>query len=516
MFGLAALLGCAPNGESEPDERTDEEPDEEFVVPEFLDAASGEVMLRVDRTDDLEFNVRGVRPGLTGVFIDEQSIGIASDDTGLATLTADTLTVRLEGAMLVGDHTIKLQTLAPDKILESEVVTLFVGNSTVTGLSATMNDAVAFQADSIDAHGHGDSGVLMGLDLESETVMLTLAPSEGDGWAFGDAVTLELPDFDRTDEPRFTVSAGIREVDDERRVRIAWRSGLEGRAMLGSDILWPPPSIQVQTVVDLTAELDGFEYTRLGRPLILGDVLVMEALLTQDVERPTPGDRTLLTSVIDPTDARFGPARVSAVGGGRDIDRIAPVRDVLTHLRGGTPGFAARAAGVRGVSYDIDTSTGTLSERPSGSNDRFSALRDINGPPQTILGSLQARHVFAPLEADTPRVFLRQFDDRPRGGSEDASPGPNALEALSDISAPVTSTVIAGVPVFLIPQGIDTPVAAIYSGGPTPRVVLLDGLACEEVAVPITPDAADSGMVSVACRRGRDVHRGTIRVDEET
>ncbi len=516
MLGLAALLGCAPDGESGLDEPSDDEPAEVFDQPEFLDPAGGEVTIRIDRTDDLEFTVRGVRPGLTGVFIDEQSIGIASDDASLASLSPDTLVVRLEGGMVVGEHTVMLQTRSPDELIDSEFVTVFVSPSVVSGLTATMNESVAFEADVIDAQGHGEFGVLMGLDLESETVMLTVAPSEGEGWALGERVTLELPDFDRTDEPRFTVSAALRDVDDERRVRIAWRSGAEGRALLGSDMLWPPASIQVQTVVDLTAEFQGFEYSRLGRPLILGDVLVVEALLTRDVERPTPGDRTLLTSFIDAEDARFGPARASALGGGKDIDRIAPVADLLTHQRGGTPGFAARAAGVRAVSYDVDESTGTLSERPSGSNDRFSAMRDMNGPPQTVLGSFQSRHVFAPLRGEGPRVFLREFDDRPRGGSQDVSPGGNALSGLSDISAPATSTIIAGLPVFLIPQGTDTPVAAVFNTGSMTRVVLLEGLACDEVAVPITPDSAESGMLSVACRRGRDVHRGTLRVDEET
>lgn len=516
MFGLAVLLGCAPEETPGPDMPSGDGPTEMFDVPEFLDPAGGEVTVRVDRTNDLEFGVRGIQPGLTGVIIDEQSIGIASDDSSPASLTHDTLIVRLEGSMTVGKHTLMLTTPSPAEVIDSELVTVFVTPSTVSGLTATMNDAVAFEADVIDAQGHGESGVLMGLDLESETVMLTLAPSEGDGWALDRPVTLELPEFDRADEPRFTVSASLRDVGDARRVRLAWRSGLEGRSMLGSDMLWPPASIRLQTIVDLTAEFEGFEYSRLGRPLILDDVLVMEALLTHDVERPSPGDRTILTSVIDVEHARFGPARASAIGAGKDVDHIAPVRDLSTYVRGGTPGFAARTAGVRAVAYDLDASTGTLSERPSGANGRFSAIRDADGPPQTVLGSLQTRHVFAPLQADSPRVFLRQFDDRPLGASEDASPRANALNALSDISAPVTSTVIAGLPVFLIPQGTSAPVAAVFNTGSMTRVLLLEGLACDEIAVPVTPESAESGMISVACRRGRDIHRGTLRVDEET
>lgn len=518
IFGLVVLLGCAPGGESGADDSSDEPPSEALDVPEFLEPAGGEVMIGIDRTDDLAFSVRGVRPGLTGVVIDEQSVGIASDASSPARLSADALTVRIDGAMVVGEHTIMLQTQASDALIDSEVVTVFVGPSTVAGLTATMSDAVAFEADVIDAHGHGGDGVLWGVDLASEPALMTLAPSEGDGWSLADRVTLELPELDRTGTPRFALSAGLRDVDDERRVRIVWRSGAEGRVLLGSDLLWPPPSIQVQTVVDLTAEaeFDGFEYSRLGRPLVLGDLVVTEALLTQDVERPAPGDHTLLASVIDPADARFGPARPSAAGAGRDVDRIAPARDLSTHLRGGTPGFAARTAGVRAVSYDVEASTWGVSERPSGANDRFSALRDMEGRPETVLGSLRARHVFAPLQDDSPRVFFREFDDRPRGGSADIAPSTNALSMLDEVSAPVTSTVIAGLPVFLVPQGVDTPVAALLSTGAATRVFLLEGLACDEVAVPVTPDAAESGMISLACRRGRDVHRGTLRVDEES
>ncbi len=514
MLGLALVLACATDDPDGPASETEAEADEVFEVPNFIDPPNDEATIGVDRSEDLVLSVRGIRPGFTRVFIDEQSVGTGLDTHGPVSLDPDALTLHLTGALVVGEHTLQLRTLTPDETLESEVVSLVVTAAEFEGITGSMNDNVAFEADVIDAQGHGDAGVLMGYDLSTDPVSLTLAAAQDEGWAIADRVTVPLTGFDRTDEPRFTAAAVLRERDETRRVRIAWRTGEEGRALLGTDVLWPAATVHTQAVVDLSEQFEGFEYSRLGRPLILGDTLVVEALLSPDVEQPLPGSRTLLTSYIDPVTGRYGTPRISAVGEGRDIDRIEPVRDLLSHARGGTPGFSARVAGLRAVVFEVDSGTGALSERPTGASDRFSTLGDANGPTHTIVGALDSRHVFAPLEADSPRVFLRQFDDRPGGGSEDVSPGMNALSDIGDVSAPVTSTILGGLPVFLVPQGTQTPVAAIVGIGDTPRVVLLEGLACDEIAVPIVSAEAMTRELSAACRRGRDVHRSTIRLDE--
>lgn len=520
MLGLAAVLACAAEDADGPASETEADPEEVFEVPTFVEPPNDEATITVDRSEDLVLSVRDIRPGFTRVFIDEESVGVGLDADGPISLTPDALTVHLTGALVSGNHTLQLRTLTPDETLESEVVRLMVTDAEFAGLTASMDDAVVFEADVIDAQGHAESGVLMAYDLSTDPVSLTLAAARDEGWAIADRVTVPLTGFDQTDEPRFTAAASLRTLDDTRRLRIAWRTGEEGRALLGTDVLWPAATVHTQAVVDLADEAGrpedtaGFEYSRLGRPLILGDTLVVEALLSPDVEQPVPGARTLLTSYIDPATGRYGPARVSAVGEGRDIDRIEPVRDLLTHSRGGTPGFSARVAGLRAVVFEVDAGTGTLSERPTGASDRFSTLGDANGPTHTIVGALDSRHVFAPLQADSPRVFMRQFDDRPGGSSDDVSPGMNALSDIGDVSAPVTSTVLGGLPLFLVPQGTETPVAAIVSAGDDPRVVLLEGLACDEIAVPIpTPSARE---ISAACRRGRDVHRGTIRLEDGT
>lgn len=513
--GLVALLACSPGAGPGEQSDTDEPQSEVFEEPEFLDPPNDEVTIPADRTNDLELGIRGVRPGLTRVLLDEQSLGIGQGEAREVVLGVDLLRLRLSGAMVPTVHTLQLRTVSPDEVLDSEVIEITIAPSQPRDLRASRDDEVVFEADSIAAHGHGRGGVLLGLDLTTDPTTVTVARADDEGWLIMQRVTVELPDFDPGEEPRFAVSGGLRVLEAGDRLRLAWRSGVEGRSMLAADMLWPPATIQVQSVVDLARDFDDLEYGSLGRPLILGDTLVMEALLTQDVERPPPGSRTLLLAAANPDGGRFGPARRSAIGGGRDIDRIEPVRDLHAHGLSHTPGLSARAEGIRTVVYDLDASSGTLSERPSGTSDRFSALRDTLGPVHTVLGSLQGRHAFAPLLADEPQVFLRQFDDRRGGDSFDVSPGTDALSDIGDITAPVTATVIGGLAVFLIPQGPDTPVVAIISAESDGHVRALNGLACDEIAAPTTEVTFETGRISVACRRGRDVHRGTIQLVED-
>lgn len=510
---LAGLLACTPpQGDTEDTEGT--ETGEVFEEPEFLEPANDEATLPANRTNDLELQVRGIRPGLTTVLVDGHSVGTGQDPSGAALLTPDMLTLRLTGALVPGQHSLRMHTTAPDALLESGEVLLTVVPGPPANLSATLEDTVLFEADMVMGHGHGERGVLIGLDLSTDPARVHLTPAADTGWALDDTLAFDLPAFDRSDEPEFSVSAGIHREDDSARLRIVWRSGVEGRVLLGSDMPWPPPSLHIQRVVDLEDGFDAFEYGRLGRPLLLGDTLVVEALLTGDVEDPKPGDRTLIVAHIDPERARFGPPQRSAVGGGRDIDRIGPVRDPFTHSRGGVPGLAARTAGLQTSVYEVDASTGTLSERASGNSDRFASLTETIGVPQAVLGPLRGRTVFAPLQADEPRVFLRQFDDRVGKTSTDIGPPQNTLSVLGDVTGPITSTVLGGRPVFLVPQGVDTPVVAILTDGGPGRAVALDPLACDALAVPVGEAATE--QLEVACLRGHEVFRGTLELEEDT
>lgn len=518
--GLVSTLlwACSPPPAEPSEGETGGDTDAPTEAPAFLDPVGGELTISVDRTDDLVLEVADVRSGLTRVFLDERSIGGAVEPDGLVMLTPEAFTLRLSGALVPGDHVLQLQTLAGDEALISENVLLDVLPVQVPSFEASLDDAIVFEADAIDAHGHGDDGMLFGIDLSADPVELALAPAQGVGWDVAAVDRIELPGFQRTDEPRFTVTAvgrrGDPEDPDDDRVRVAWRAGFEGDTVLAADAPWPIVGINTQTAVTLDPWRDETEYALLGRPLMLGETLVVEALLATDVETPRPGDRTVLTSRLDGEPGKFGPPQRSAVASGRDLDGIAPVRDLLTHRVGGTPGFSARVSGLRTVAFELDRVTGAITERATVANDRYSILTDATGPIQTIVGAFSTRQAFIPLGGSSPRVFLQHFEDDANGRSENASPEPAQLESLTDISAPVTSTVVAGLPVYLIPQGVDDAVVAIVSGGPTPAIRRLEGLACDELAVPVTDASADTRSIEVACRRGRDVSMGRVEVLE--
>ncbi len=512
------LWACSPPPSDTPSGETDAASQEPVEAPAFLNPASGELSITLDRTDDLVLEVADVQSGLTRVFLDEQSLGGATEPNQVVQLTTDVFTLRLSGALVPGDHMLQLQTLAGGEALVSEDVLIDILPVEVPAFAASREDAVLFEADAIDAHGHGRDGMLFGIDLSTDPVELMLAPADGTGWDLDALDAIELPGFHRTDEPRFTVTAMGRDGDpdtpDDNRVRVAWRAGLEGDTVTAVDAAWPVVSISTQTAITIEPWRDQTEYALLGRPLLFGETLVVEALLATDVEAPRPGDRTLLTSRLDGAPGKFGPPQRSAAVSGRDIDGIAPVRDLLTHRIGGTPGFSARVSGLRTVAFELDRTTGAITERATLANDRFSILTDATGPIQTVVGAFSTRQAFIPLGGSSPRVFLQHFEDDANGRSESAGPEPALLESLTDISAPVTSTLIAGLPVYLIPQGVDDPVVAIVSGGPTPAIRRLDGLACDEIAVPVTDESAGARALDVACRRGREVTRGRIEVLE--
>ncbi len=518
---LGAALAIASCGGSDPEASDDEmsatESAPPLEAPEFLDPADGELAIRVDRIGDVVLGVQSIETGLTRVILDGHSLGGLAEPSAAGQLGGGELRLNMAGAMVSGNHTLKLRTQDSAEPLDSTEVLVALIPVMPPALQATLDSQVLFEADAIDAQGHGATGVLYGLDLQTDPPSLTAFRASGPGWNTDEAVTLGLPSFSVTDEAIHAVTATAtvpgRTLDTpaEGRLRVAWRAGDEGEAVLAIDAAWPVRTPSIQTAVDLRGGWVGSaEYATLGRPVMLGDTLVVEALLATDVEQPHPGDRTLVTTRIEGEPGRFGPPQRSSVADGVDIDRIGPLRDLLTHRAGGVPGLSARIAGLRPVALELDAVTGALAQRPTGAGDRFSVLSDATGPLQMVLGALGSRQVFTPLGGPSPRVFLQQFSDRDDGVSNNAAPTADRLGDLDEPSGPATSTVVGGLAVFLIPQGASAPVVAVVAGGETPSVQRLEALRCDELAFPITDLANEDREVAVACRRGREVSLGTL------
>jgi hypothetical protein len=120
--------------------------------------------------------------------------------------------------------------------------------------------------------------------------------------------------------------------------------------------------------------------------------------------------------------------------------------------------------------------------------------------------------VFAPLQggADGPHLLIRYFDDGDIHGATEASPTPQQLAGIGDPTTDAVATLVAGAPVYLVPMGLDAPAWAFVSTGPTPLVGPVEGLQCDEIAVPVSMDANRGDTTGLACRRDRDVFLGTL------
>lgn len=520
MLG-ASILACTPQGNADDDESDTTSPPPELEEPEFLEPPNDEVTIRIDRSEDLVLGVNEIVPGLTRIVLDGQEGSGVGEEGRNFILTTTELTLQLRGGLIPADHVMQLQTQAADSpTLRSSEVLIRVQRVDAPRLAASLDSNVIVEADTLDAQGHGEEGLLYTLDLQQDEALLTLFAAQDTGWDTDTPSQVELPEFVPIEDARFAVSATLHTHDDEVRTRVAWRAGSQGDRILGIDAPWPLEGIVVQRAIEVSTAVDEYgsaaiEYATLGRAVWVGDTVVAEALLATDVEHPLPGSRTLLTAQLQGEPARFGPTRLSTVGEGRDIDLLAPTTDLLAHATGGVHGLSARAAGLRPVVIDVDPTTGTLSERPTSANDRFSIIHDATAPIQTVLGALGSRQVFTPLGGPEPRVFLQHLGDHPGGGATNAAPRGTQLEMLDEPSGPAVATVLAGVPLYIVPQGVERPVVAILSVGTTPSVQPLDGLACDDIAVPRTEASAETREVSVACLREREVSIGRITALEE-
>jgi hypothetical protein len=495
---------------------TDTDGVDDLAAPQFNDPVS-ELRVSVTRAEDLVLPVTDVAIGLTRVVIDGASVGSLSDANRIGHLTGDALTLHLTGGMVPSTHTVRLRTSGAEEPLESREIAMLLVPQVTPVPTASIDNDVVLQADAIFATGYGNDGLLVAIDLEAVPPVATVHRGAGTGWSLADPIAVPLDELHVDGAPRLAVHAhvaagGPDPADD--RVRVAWRAGLEGDSIIVADSPWQEPRPMPRRILDVSAIAGSVEYARLGRPLVLGDDVVTEALLATDVEQPHPGDRTLVFVRIAGSPIDAGEPQVTRIEGRNDIDALTPTIDLLGHVGGGPHTFAARVAGSRPVVFHVDRESGELSSRVSVANDNLSLLADLAMPMVTVLGAFDSRQVFAPLEggSEGARVILRYFDDGEANGAVDASPLPEQLEGIGDPTADAVATLVGGAPIYLVPMGADAPAWAFVSTGPSPLVTTVEGLQCDEIAVPVNTDSNRGDASQLACRRGRDVSLGTLRM----
>jgi hypothetical protein len=505
-------LGIDDDGEGETDTDGLEE-----LVPPAINEAQTELRIPVTRADDLVLPVSDIALGITDLVLDGLNVGPLPTTNRIGRLTADTLTLRLTGGMVASSHTIRLRTRAGAEPIESREIAIHLVPAITSTPTATLGDDVVFEADSLFTAGYDGEGLLVAIDLEAEGPVALVHRGAGTGWNLVDPVGFVLDGLHVDASPGASVHAhlepgGADPSDD--RVRVVWLAGIEADSIVVADSPWLDPRPMPRRILDVDEIAGSSEYARLRRPLVLGDDVVVEALLATDVEQPHPGDRTLVLVRIAGSPVVAGEPRLATVEGRNDIDALGPTIDLLEHAGDGPRTFAARVAGARPVVFDLDRDSGELATRLSLSNDSTSILSDLALPLVTVLGAFDSRQVFAALDggAEGARLVLRHFDDGESTGATDASPTAEQLAGIGEPSSAAVATLVGGAPIYLVPMGVDAPVHAFVSTGPVPIVAPLPGVQCDEIAVPVTTEGNRSGTTSFACRRGREVSLGTLQL----
>lgn len=520
---LVAGTGCRSDEDGEAEGDTDpvvEAPPFEPEAPRLLDPPSDEIEVPTTRVLELEFAVADIVAGFTSVVLDGESLGPLRSDSIVGQLGNDALQLRTGGAMAPGDHTLVLRTRGAEEILESREVLLRLTPGPSAGLSAEVGADPAFQADALFSTGTDAAALVVGIDTSADEASLhVVAIGEGPSWDDANAQDVPLPLLTPDEELAHTVAVqrvlGDELVGDDDRIRAVWRARPSADGLILVDTLWEAPTFAPRTILELGPELLGeAEAGVLGRPLIVGDTVVVEALLATDVEQPRPGDRRLITAHLSGAPADAGLPRVSQLFVGADVDRLGEVVDLQGFAAGASPRFSARVAGVTPAVLRADRSSGALSLGPSLANNVVAALGSVRSPPVTLLSSFATRTLFSPISGETPRTLLLQFDDRRAGGRTDLAPSAASLADLPDPSGPAVGTIIGGTAVFVVPAGVEDDAIAFVVEGPRTGIRRLAGLTCDALALSHTSVGNVEGVAAVACQRGRDVFVGQLRTTE--
>lgn len=524
LLGAALVAGLAcrsTEGDDGDTEAVEELPPFEPDAPRLLDPASDDVEIPITRVVELEFGVADVVSGFTTVVLDGQSLGPLQEGSVIGELGRETLRLRTGGAMAPGEHTLVLRTQGAEEVLESREVLLRLTPSAPATLTAELDDAPAFEADVVFSTGADAATLLVGMNAspDAEAALHVVPVGEGPSWDITGALDVPLPL--RTEDEELALTVAVARVvaaelsPDDDRLRVAWRARPGADQILLVDTLWNTPAFAPRAALELSTDLLGnAEAGILGRPLLVGDTLVVEALLATDVEQPRPGDRVLITTHLDGTPSEAGTPRVSQLSVGADMDRLGEVVDLQGVAVGANPRFSARVAGVTPAVVSADHGSGALSLGPSLANDVVSALGGLEHPPVTLLSSFSTRTLFASVGNDPLRALVLQFDDRRAAGRRDIAPSAASLDGLPEPTGPAVGTVIAGAPVFLLPLGSNDDAVAFVVNGESTDIKRIAGLTCDALALSHTTVGNASGVAAIACHRGREVFVGRLNATE--
>lgn len=522
---LLAVAACGgDDGKGDPgrdDAGSSTTDDGSLPLPAFAEPASGQLLLPTVRTEDIELTVQGVVPGRTELVIDEQGLGPLGPTAIEGQLDQDTLVLRVRGSLLEGTHRMRLRNVDASGTLDSEevVVSITAELDVVPGVVDLAPTGLA--AARLLAMGEGDDAILVALEPAAApeagqtAPRLHLVPRDAHGWDVEAARTITAAGLVLAAGERVLPAAALRRDrtdDDAGRVRAAFRVGAPGTRIDVLDVAWEvaAPAIAPQASMTVEAAVAGrpAEWAELGRPWLVGDLLVAELWAPVDVESSRPGDRTLVWSrvqtdvpVLDP------PQRVAVTADLVDLDHLGPALDPAAIEVGAPPIFTIRSDRQRARVLEPDP-TGGLRLRPTVLENDERTFASIDLPLASVVGAFGSRTVAGLSASASGRMHVTLLDDLGDQGLRDSSPSDAELPALDQVTGELAPASLAGVTVFLVPYGAAQAVHAVRSNGLRVTVTPLPGLQCDAVALATSPDA--DGELPLACAREGELWIGSL------
>lgn len=494
----ACALGCgaAPPAEGGTEDGSTGAVD--LPSPDFIGPLDGALELPSTHATGVVLDI-DAEPGITQLEIDERNVGTLGIGSSIGVLAQRTLTLFVRGGLVPGTHRLVMRTPDAVETEASDPVMITIVDAAAPALVWESGDAL----DSGEALvvGAGVEAAALGLVIvDGGATRVRAWPPGAAGWATDRPRDVAMPGYTHLDAGA-AVALSRHVVDDVDRLRVAWRLGTPGDGIAITDVAWDGDDggdVVVGFVPD-ASWLGAREWTEIGRPHLVGPLVLAEVLALVDSEQSHPGERTVAF------------ARWSAAGlpipqvlpiGAEDLDALAAVLDLRPEVE---VSLGGRFAGVRPGRLEIGAD-GAVRVPPLRTNLDDPRWGDIDGPLVTSVSAFGSR-IVAGLEPGRASVLVAWIDD-----SGDGSPVLRSVGLPDD--TPATGALalarIGGAIAVLVPRGAADMVAIATSDGSAPPATMI-GATCDSIVTPPRQDETIAS-VEVACLRDGALSFGLLRV----
>ena len=520
LLVLAGLTACHAGSDDETGgDESSGSTGEPAPTPAFLNPALGAFQVDATQLAAEQLVVQNILPGITQVLIDELAIGSLGPGSPLGSLTEDSLTLLLQGALVAGEHTVQLLTPSKDGARTSVQLTMKVTrvNSNLRpSFTAELDPTLVATGTALLATGAGPGSLLGVLRPATDGPEVQLFRADQGGWGGADSVVVPLEGHvpgAMSLEPAVAVIA-FPEPDGSppRRMRVAYTVALPATAIATRDVALNPDPIVLDPVIafDLPAALAGtpVEWAAFGRPALLGHNLLVELNAAADTEQAHPGDRRLITSFWRGEELSWAPPQRIGTATPTDLDSLGPAPVLRDIPNMSSPSLSVRIGGAfPGVLTVSDNGAVSITTPP------VNVALDVRGEiaMATLVGDFGSRTVAA---VDPQGRFSLSLLDTSRGNpARRISPKSAALSGVP-VTGPLAASVGRGFPFFLVPHGDAAPVAVVASDGEESFVASLGDLHCDAVALAVTLAGNDPerSAVPLACLANGELRLGHVTI----